>query len=558
MDNSNTKVAYFSMELGLRDDLPTYAGGLGILAGDSLRAAADLGLPVVGVTLLHRQGYFTQRLDDEGNQLESPDAWTPEAHLIREPFVVELMLRGRPVRIGAWRFTVFGSRGQAVPVYFLDTADPANHAEDQRITDQLYGGDEVYRLCQEAVLGLGGVRMLRALGYSAISTFHMNEGHASLLTLALLEEVAGNAPVTSAHTEEVRKHCVFTTHTPVPAGHDQFAMNVAEAVLGSRRTALLRDTGCCWKELLNMTHLALRLSRYINGVAMRHGEISRDLFPQYPVESITNGVHPPTWAAPAMAAMFDRYIPTWRADSLSLRYAVGIPSKEISAAHQAVKAELLDTVAKRSGSRLAGDVLTIGFARRATRYKAADLIFHDLDALLAVTESGPLQFVFAGKAHPRDTEGKAMIRSVFSAARRLRGRIQVVYLADYDWPLARLLCAGSDVWLNTPQKPYEASGTSGMKAAVNGVPSFSVFDGWWLEGHVEGVTGWSIGDWTTNSLRSAEAASIYDKLRNVIIPSYYGKADQWARMMRSTIALNASFFNAQRMMQQYAERAYGL
>lgn len=558
MTHDNATVAYFSMECGLRDDLPVYAGGLGILAGDALRAAADLGLPMVGVTLVHRQGFFTQRLDDAGNQTEGPDGWSPEAHLRKESATVELELRGRPVRIGAWRFTLTGVRGKAVHVFLLDTADPANHPEDRRITDQLYGGDDAYRLCQEAVLGLGGVRMLRALGYTAIDTFHMNEGHSSLLTLAVLEEVAGDAPLTSAHTDAVRNHCVFTTHTPVPAGHDQFTMDLSERILGSQRSALLRDTGCCWNGLLNMTHLALHFSRYINGVAMRHGEISRGLFPKYPVESITNGVHPPTWAAPAMAAVFDRYISTWRADSLSLRYAVGIPPEEIRRAHETAKAELLEAVASRSNIRLAGDVLTIGFARRAARYKAADLIFHDLEALTAATESGPLQLVFAGKAHPRDTDGKAMIRAVFSAAGRLRGRIEVVYLADYDWTLARLLCAGCDVWLNTPQKPHEASGTSGMKAAVNGVPSFSVLDGWWIEGHVEGVTGWSIGDSTTDSLRSAEAASMYEKLHRLIIPAYYGEADEWACRMRSTIALNASFFNAQRMLQQYAERAYGL
>jgi glycogen phosphorylase len=558
MNDSKTTVAYFSMEIGLRADLPTYAGGLGILAGDTLRAAADLGLPMVAVTLVHRQGYFTQQLDDVGNQSELPDGWSPESHLQNEPATVELELRGRTVRIGVWRFAVIGARGQQVDVLLLDTADPANHPEDRRITDQLYGGDDAYRLCQEAVLGLGGVLMLRALGYSAIDTFHMNEGHSSLLALAVLEEAAGDAMVTTAHTETVRRQCVFTTHTPVPAGHDQFTMDLTETVLGSRRSALLRNTGCCWNGLLNMTHLALRFSRYVNGVAMRHGEISRALFPQYPVESITNGVHPPTWALPAMGAVFDRYISTWRSDSLSLRYAVGIPAEEIRSAHETAKAELLEAVASRSNIRLAGDVLTIGFARRAARYKAADLIFHDLEALTAITESGPLQLIFAGKAHPRDAEGKAMIRSILAAARRLQGRIDVVYLADYDWPLARLLCGGCDVWLNTPQKPQEASGTSGMKAAVNGVPSFSVLDGWWIEGHVEGVTGWSIGDETTVSARSAEAASMYEKLHKLVIPAFYGDGNRWACMMRSTIALNASFFNAQRMVQQYAERAYGL
>ncbi len=548
------------MEVGLDAAKPTYAGGLGVLAGDTLRAAADLGLPMIGITLLHRQGYFRQHLDPQGNQTESPAAWSPEEVL--EPVDASLFVRieERRVQIRAWRHSLRGLSGHPVIVYFLDTDLPENLPQDRALTDHLYGGDERYRLSQESVLGFGGVALLRALGHRRVDVYHMNEGHAALLALALLEEQTGARglpAVTEADKEAVRRRCVFTTHTPVPAGHDQFSLDLVRRVLGEARVQFLEINRCCPQGVLNMTYLALYFARYINGVAMRHGVISQTMFPRYPVNSITNGVHAVTWSAPPFQRLFDRHLQQWRRDNHHLRCASGVPLGEITEAHAEAKRALVEAVEQRSGIRLNPGVLTIGFARRATAYKRADLLFTDLDRLRRVVSAGPLQVIYAGKAHPRDEGGKDMIRRIFEAADALRGTIPVLYLEDYDLTLARVVCAGVDLWLNTPQKPQEASGTSGMKAALNGVPSLSVLDGWWIEGHVEGVTGWSIGDGAQpENDPSREAVDLYGKLEQVILPMFYGRPSEYGQVMRSSIVLNASFFNTQRMLHQYLRNAY--
>jgi len=556
----NEFIAYFSMEVGLDSAIPTYSGGLGILAGDTLRAAADMGLPVIGVTLLHRKGYFRQRLDGGGNQIESPAHWVFEEVLEpMEPRVV-VPLMGRSVWVRSWRFLVRGVFGQTVPVYFLDTGLEENEPWERELTDSLYDGDPRHRLCQEVVLGMGGVAMLEVLGYHRISTYHMNEGHAALLTLALLErEAAGDLEnLTETNCEAVRQRTVFTTHTPVAAGHDEFPSDLVGTVLGSERVNALEATRCIRNGRLNMTRLALRLSRYVNGVAMRHGEVSRDMFPQYPIDSITNGVHPPTWTAQPFRNLFDRYIPEWRRDNFYLRYAVKIPLAEIERAHVLAKREMIEQMAVRANVHLAEKVLTLCFARRATPYKRADLLFTDLDRLKRIAQdSGPFQVIYSGKAHPRDEGGKAIIRHIFELSKELRDVATVVYLENYDMDLARTLCAGVDVWLNTPERPLEASGTSGMKAALNGVPSLSVLDGWWIEGHVEGVTGWAIGDHDDAAPDpTREANALYDKLEHEVLPLYYGKPDAFTEIRRSAIALNGSFFHTQRMLLQYVRNAY--
>jgi starch phosphorylase len=548
------------MEVGLDPDLPTYSGGLGVLAGDCLRAAADLGVPLVGVTLLHRKGYFRQHLDDHGNQTESPAAWSPEQLLEPLPARVAVAIEGRPVQVRAWRYMIQGVSGQTVPVYFLDTALEQNSPWDRTLTDYLYGGDQRYRLCQEVVLGMGGVALLRALGHRDVATFHMNEGHSALLTLGLLtEELAGRSGPTlvKAARAAVRQRCVFTTHTPIPAGHDQFPAELVQHVLGDQWSKELHAE-CCLNGTLNMTYLALYFVRYVNGVAMHHGEISRGMFPGYPINSITNGVHAATWTTPPWQRLYDRHIPEWRRDNLYLRYAVSIPPEDILQAHTEAKRLMLDEVKRRRGVQLDPAALTLGFARRAATYKRADLLFTDLERLRRIVRLvGPLQVVYGGKAHPRDEGGKAVIRRVFEAAAALGDSLRVVYLEDYDLALAKVLCGGVDVWLNTPHKPEEASGTSGMKAALNGVPSLSILDGWWLEGHQEGTTGWAIGeDGDTPSNPAAEADSLYGKLEYVILPLFYGRPLAFAEVMRSAIALNGSFFNAQRMMGQYLQNAY--
>jgi starch phosphorylase len=554
-------VAYFSMEIGLAPAIPTYSGGLGVLAGDTLRSAADLGVPMVGVTLLHRKGYFRQHLDASGNQTESQDLWHPEDFLQPMELKTYITIESRQVQVRAWRYEIQGLTGHRVPVYLLDTAMPENTRWDQTLTDHLYGGDNHYRLCQEVVLGMGGIAILSALGLTDRVIYHMNEGHSALLTLSLLESQApereGSVP-TEAEVEAVRRQCVFTTHTPVPAGHDQFPWELVRQVLGQKRAALLEATGCCIQDNLNMTYLALRLARYINGVAMRHGEISLGMFPGYPINAITNGVHAVTWTSPPFAELFDRHIPEWRRDNFYLRYAIGFGLEEIAEAHGHAKRALLAEVERQSGVRLPEHPLTIGFARRATTYKRPDLMFSDLERLKAMAQRvGSIQVIYGGKAHPRDEGGKEMIRRVFQAARTLGEAVKIVYLENYDMALGKILCAGVDLWLNTPLRPQEASGTSGMKAALNGVPSLSILDGWWVEGHVEHVTGWAIGEDSANlEEHSQDAASLYDKLEQVILPLYYGKPEAYARVRRSTIALNGSFFNTQRMMSQYVANAY--
>ncbi len=554
-------VAYFSMEIGIDPAMPTYSGGLGILAGDTLRAAADLGIPMRGVTILYRKGYFSQHLDARGNQSESPSEWRLEEFL--EPLAprVSVNIEGRPVKVRAWRCVVRGVGDHLVPVYFLDTALPENSPWDQTLTDHLYGGDERYRFCQEAVLGLGGVAILRALGHKRVKAYHMNEGHSALLALALLEERTarrGEHALNEADIEAVRQQCIFTSHTPVAAGHDRFSTALVRQVLGNQRAKTLENFHCCMNGTLNMTYLALSFSRYINGVSMRHEEISRNMFPNYPINSITNGVHAVTWTAPPLRRLYDRHIPEWRHDNLYLRYAVNIDLDEIRRAHAEAKRDLFEEVERRTGVRLDPTVMTLGFARRATGYKRADMLFSDLARLRRIArEAGPLQLIYGGKAHPRDESGKAIIRRVLEAASALRDTVRMVYLEEYDMELAKHVCAGVDVWLNTPRKPLEASGTSGMKAAMNGVPSLSVSDGWWIEGHVEGVTGWCIGDGhEPESNLAQEVASLYDKLERVIIPMFYRQPDAFAEVMRSTIALNAPFFSAQRMMFQYLMNAY--
>ncbi|MFQ5509279.1 MAG: alpha-glucan family phosphorylase [Leptospirillia bacterium] len=562
--NTGGTIAYFSMEIALEPGMPTYSGGLGILAGDTIRSAADQELSLVAVSLLHRKGYFFQRIAPDGTQSEEPVVWAVEDFLTPLTDRVEVSIEGRKVRVAAWKYKVHGVTGHTVPVYLLDTDLPENAPEDRRLTDVLYGEGKRYRLCQEVVLGMGGVKMLDTLGHGNVARYHMNEGHASFLALQLLEESAADGDREGpglTDIEAVRERCVFTTHTPVPAGHDKFPLDMVREVIGERAEFAMPDVFCCEGEL-NMTFLALNLSGYVNGVAKRHGEVARDMFARYPIDSITNGVHVATWASEPFARLFDQHIPGWREDSFSLRYALGIPIGEVWSAHQEAKRELVNHINRETNAGFDTDALTLGFARRMTPYKRPDLLFSDLDRLAGIARGGgPLQVLYGGKAHPSDEAGKQAIRRIHEAANALGDEVNVVFLDNYDMGLGRIITAGVDVWLNTPQPPKEASGTSGMKAAVNGVPSLSVLDGWWIEGCIEGVTGWAIGEDGRNGDATDskdDAKFLFDKLESVVIPTYYQQRDAFTDMMRHTIALNASFFNAQRMLQQYVLKAYFL
>ncbi len=566
--------------------MPTYSGGLGVLAGDTVRSAADLRVPLVAVTLLHRKGYFSQRLDPSGWQTEEPVEWVVEDFLAEMPPRTSVTIEGRIVHLRAWRYEVTGMSGFVVPVYFLDADLPENAAWDRTLTHFLYGGDHRYRLCQEVILGIGGVRMLRALGYRNLERFHMNEGHASLLALEVLEEEArkaGRRAIARDDIEAVRKQCIFTTHTPVPTGHDQFPMSLVSRVLGPREVFLdLKDVFTVdfvsrvlrqpeafadmkgvlrGENTLNMTYLALNVSHYVNGVAKKHSEVSSLMFAGYTIDAITDGVHAATWTAKPFRDLFDRYIAGWRQDNFSLRYALSIPGEEVWQAHREAKRALIRYVDHEASVGLDEEVMTLGFARRATAYKRGDLLFTDMARLGGMAaNTGPLQVVYAGKAHPQDQGGKEIIKRIFRAKELLKNTIRIVYLENYDLELAKLITSGVDLWLNTPQPPLEASGTSGMKAALNGVPSLSVLDGWWIEGHIEGVTGWRIGEAGRGREggqdRANDAASLYDKLERVILPMFYRDRDRYVEVMRHAIALNGSFFNTQRMLQQYVLNAY--
>jgi glycogen phosphorylase len=557
------RIAYFSMEIALEAGMPTYSGGLGVLAGDTIRAAADLKVPIVGMTLIHRRGYFRQKLDPSGWQTEEPENWAVEELLSEMPQRTGVNLEGRAVHLCAWKYEVIGTGGFKVPVYFLDTNLPENSDWDRRLTHFLYGGDQYYRLCQEAILGIGGVRMLRALGYKNLDRFHMNEGHSSLLTLELLDEAArqaGRPSINHDDVEAVRRKCVFTTHTAVPAGHDQFSLDLVTRVLGRREIYDMKDVFCC-EGRLNMTYLALNLSHYVNGVAKKHGEISRLMFAGYKIDAITNGVHAPTWTSPSFQQIYDEYIPGWRQDNFSFRYALGIPRQEVWEAHVKAKDRLIQHVNRTMGLETDRNILTIGFARRAATYKRADLLFTDMDRLKNIaSRAGRFQVIYAGKAHPQDRGGKEMIKRIFEAKESIKNLIPVAYLENYDVELGKLITSGVDVWLNTPEPPLEASGTSGMKAALNGIPSFSVLDGWWIEGCIEGVTGWSIGESQAGGEESHKdskpADYLYSKLEEVIAPMFYRDRTRFINVMRHAIALNGTFFNTHRMLQQYVLNAY--
>lgn len=583
---AQAQIAYFSMEIALEQGIPTYSGGLGVLAGDTIRSAADLKVPLVAVSLLHRKGYFYQRLDASGWQTEEPAEWVVEDFLEPQPQRITIRPEGRTVQVRAWKYQVKGVSGHVIPVYLLDTNLPENSEWDRALTDHLYGGDAWYRLCQETVLGIGGVRMLRALGHTGIRRFHMNEGHAAFLTVELMSEAAkkaGRRQVTTEDIEAIRNKCIFTTHTPVPAGHDQFPMEMVARLWGPRELGVdLKDIATIdlAKQVvrrgdgpsdanvfaegnrLNMTYLALNLSHYVNGVAKKHAEVSRLMFAEYQIDEITNGVHAVTWTSTEIQALFDKHIPGWREDNFSLRYALGIPAPEVWNAHEQAKQRLLRFVNRETNAAMDYNAFTLGFARRAASYKRADLLFHDLDRLKSIAaKSGPLQIIYAGKAHPQDQVGKELIKRIFEAKAALRDTVRIAYLPNYDFALGKLLTAGVDLWLNTPQPPMEASGTSGMKAALNGVPSLSILDGWWIEGCIEGVTGWAIGSREAQSAQpiegaNADALSLYDKLEHTVLPLFDHERDRFLDVMRHAIALNGSFFNTQRMVLQYVLKAY--
>ncbi len=559
------RIAYFTMEIGISTHIPTYSGGLGILAGDTVKTFADMKLPAVTISMLNEKGYFEQEIDEDGNQVAKEVEWNPTDNLVRMPHEVTVTIEGRQVKIRAWKHVITGIQGNTVPVYYLDTNVEGNTDYDRTLTSYLYGGDREYRLCQEIILGIGGIKMLTSLGYHNIKKYHMNEGHAALLTIELLKNTAAYHHKGGYDEEDVKQKCVFTTHTPVAAGHDRFDLTLFKRLLGDYVPQEVLDKAIDDGKV-NMTLIGINLSDHVNGVAKRHGEVTKSMFPTHQIDYITNGIHPPTWASQEMTALFDQHVPGWKTDPHTLRNALSIPSDELWQAHQGAKKRLIQEVNDRTDVGFDHRRFTIGFARRFTAYKRPDLILHDLDRLKRIAkEKGDIQVVFAGKAHKSDTEGQRLIRKAIKTCEQVNeegGRLKMVFLKGYDIHLARLLVGGCDVWLNNPQRPYEASGTSGMKAALNGVPQVSTLDGWWIEGHVEGVTGWRIGPnpkeegFDNDYGPEDEAADLYHALEDKIMPLHYGKRHEWVRLMKHSIAINASFFNTYRMVQQYLACSY--
>jgi glycogen phosphorylase len=533
-------VAYFSMEFGLEARLPIYSGGLGVLAGDYLKAAAELGLPLVGVGLLYRDGYFRQQLDPSGRQLEAREPFDPGTFgLVREPVSIELDLAGKLLEVAVWRYDV-GS----VPLYLLDA---------DGVTDSLYGGDREHRIQQELVLGIGGVRALAALGLQP-RVYHVNEGHAAFLGIERARALVERGSSTADALQEVTATTVFTTHTPVPAGNEVFAEELVLRYFGGPAG----QAGISGEDLLGLgrsngtgdfglTPLALRLAARANAVSALHGEVARSMWaglsptPGAPIEHITNGIHLGTWLAPELDELLRRagVRPEAPPSAGGWEAAQALDLDELRGVRTTLKQRLADTTG------LDPSLLTIGFARRFATYKRASLVFSDLERLLAL----PLQIVVAGKAHPQDAAGKELLQEIVALARGpAAGR--VVFLEGYDIELARLLIPGCDVWLNTPQRPYEASGTSGMKAAVNGVLNLSVLDGWWAEAY-DPAYGWAIAGRSDE----ADAAELYDLLTDQVVPRYAAR-DDWASMMRSSIAELAPRFSMERAVIEYTERYY--
>ena len=553
------RTAYFSMEIALTSEIPTYAGGLGVLAGDTLRSAADLQIPMVAVSLVCSRGYFKQEIDGMGHQIEQPDSWDPASWASMLDAKIALTIEGRTVWVCGWLYLLKGEMNGLQPVILLDTDLDENDSRDRQITHFLYGGDAQYRLKQEIVLGIGGVLMLQALGFN-LRQYHMNEGHSALLVLELLRRYAypeedlrpGELPY---DIPRVRELCNFTTHTPVDAGHDRFPYDLVHQILGDfiELGTLKHLAG---EEGLNMTRLALSMSEYVNGVAKRHAEVSSKLYPGYHVHAITNGVHPFTWTADSFIKLYGDHLPGWCHDpALLARAQHYIDDDAVWEAHLQARTALIEKVISLCGVELDPDAAILGFARRMTAYKRPDLLFSDLSRLKSIAGKHPFQIVMAGKAHPKDGPGKQLIELIHRHVEELSEDIRMVYLPDYDMALALELVSGVDVWLNTPLPPMEASGTSGMKAAFNGVPSLSVLDGWWIEGCIEGVTGWAIDD-TSGTVGTDDANALYDKLEKIILPLYYQDRPGWVKVMKGAISMNASFFNTHRMMRRYATEAY--
>jgi glycogen phosphorylase len=547
------KVAYFSMEIGLNAKMPTYAGGLGMLAGDIMRSCADMEVNAACVTMCWQHGYMKQVIHPDGSQTYADRQWNPVDFMKKLDKKITVTIEGREVTVGAWQYDLAGWRGNTIPIIFLDTNLEENEPWDRDITKYLYGGDGCMRLKQEVVLGIGGVRMVRALGYGDVGTFHMNEGHAAFLTLELLRE-------RGYRDENVRPNCAFTTHTPVKAGHDVFSYDMAYHIVGDMLPWHIKQLA--GEDALNMTLLAMHLSHYTNGVAKIHGEVSRKMFPGERIDHITNGVHHTRWACEDIARVLDEHAENWRVDPsvLTALTCEDIPDDELWQAHQAAKRKLIDEVNRHTVVSFDVDHLTIASARRVVPYKRPELLYQNLERLKEVG-CGRLQIIHAGNAHPSDPFSQEVIQRMVQRSNSLKDCVKIVYLENYNPELAKLMVSGADIWLNTPTRLFEASGTSGMKACMNGVLNLSTLDGWWVEGYTQDPeSGWRIGPLASavqgGIHEKIDAEDLYTQLQFEVIPEYYYKDRvRWIRRMKRAIGL-VGVFNTHRCVKEYLQKAW--
>lgn len=536
------KIAYFSAEIGIREDIKTYSGGLGILAGDTIKAMADLGVPFCAITLVNRKGYFRQKIENN-KQVELDDNWDYRNILHDTGKKVVVNVAGEDVYIKIWKYEYTGVKGHKVPIFFLDTKLKENSIKGQELTDHLYVGD---RLSEEIILGIGGVRALKEIGLN-IEKYHMNEGHSSFLTLELYKNFGKEIGWDDGL---VKERCVFTTHTPVPAGHDKFEYELIEEKLkGEKEIIPLHIKKLAGEDIFNTTQLALSFSGFHNAVSRKHAEVTREMFPDFTIDYVTNGIHASFWASEHMSDLFDAHIGGWREDSEKLHEVFKIENHLIWEAHMQSKRELVNFVNEHNitGSLFREDVLTIGFARRFVAYKDAELIFQNMDHLKKLGTK--VQFVFAGKSHKNDGIGKDILRRIIQRAEELKDSISIAFIEDYKISVAKKLVAGCDIWLNTPIPFNEASGTSGMKAAVNGCLHFSRLDGWAIESFERNGGGFPICDY--NDMMST--------LEYKIIPMYYNvDKTNWIGEMKLAIGNAGAYFNTHRMAKEYISKAYKL
>ena len=542
------EIAYFSAEIGISSSLPTYSGGLGVLAGDHIKAAGDIGINMCAITLLYKEGYFKQRVDEKGIQTETYPRFDPDPLLKKTKIKFTLKLRERNIWVQVYRFDYIGQNGSEIPIYFLDTDVEENLKNDRTISLRLYSGDKDHRILQEAVLGFGGMKLLDSLKQNKIKKYHMNEGHCSFLVLSLYEKFSGNIEV-------VKSKCHFTTHTPVPAGHDHFSVKRVKNLLSDLIPDELELPSLIQKGRLHMTELGLSFSQSANGVSRLHGKVAQNQFPWTDIGYITNGVHHSYWMSSPLKRIFNKYIPNWKKDPELLLKVDNIPDNELWDAHKKRKIYLLGYANSLLGSALDMNTLTIGFARRSATYKRAQLIFNDLDRLESIGK-GKIQIIFSGKAHPNDYDGKMLIHQIIKKSKLMFGKVKIIFLENYNMWLGRIITSGVDVWLNTPLRPNEASGTSGMKATLNGIPNLSVLDGWWDEGCKDTINGWAVGD-PKSPDDNKDADHLYSILEDKVIPTFYNDRGKWVYMMKESIKTGIRF-TAHRMIKEYDRKYYRL